>query len=75
MGWWVIKTSEGEYGKDFDVPDVESDQDADDYDEDLAENGRPLIRERVPGRALSYADVVYPRKSYRVLGTGACASN
>jgi hypothetical protein len=44
-GWWVIRTSEGEYGKDPDVPGVQFDKDAPDYDEDLAENGRPL-RER-----------------------------
>ncbi|KAF2438162.1 hypothetical protein P171DRAFT_437225 [Karstenula rhodostoma CBS 690.94] len=41
-GWWVIRTSEGEYGRDPDVPDVQFDKYAPDYDKDLAENGRPL---------------------------------
>ncbi|KAL1610606.1 hypothetical protein SLS60_002276 [Paraconiothyrium brasiliense] len=43
-GWWVIRTSE-QYGRDPDVPDVQFDPGAEDYDKDLAENGRPL-RER-----------------------------
>jgi hypothetical protein len=44
-GWWVIRTSEGEYGKDPDVPGVQFNKYAPDYDKDLAEKGRPL-RER-----------------------------
>ncbi|OAG00014.1 uncharacterized protein CC84DRAFT_1168911 [Paraphaeosphaeria sporulosa] len=44
-GWWVIRTSEGQFGRDADVPDVQFDRDAPDYDKDLAEKGRPL-RER-----------------------------
>lgn len=41
-GWWVMKTIEGEYGKDPDVPDVEFDSDEEGYDDDLARNGRPF---------------------------------
>ena len=44
-GLWVIRTNEGQYGRDPDIPDVQFDSDADDYDKDLAEDGRPL-RER-----------------------------
>lgn len=41
-GWWVMKTVDGQYGKDPDVPDVQYDTDAEDYDEDLAYYGRAL---------------------------------
>ncbi|KAJ4298095.1 hypothetical protein N0V90_005994 [Kalmusia sp. IMI 367209] len=43
-GWWVIRSSE-QYGRDPDVPNVQYDSDAKDYDKDLAEKGKPL-RER-----------------------------
>ena len=41
-GWWVVRAEEGTYGRDPDVPDVQFDDDADDFDHDLAYNGRPL---------------------------------
>lgn len=44
-GWWVIRTKEGTYGKDPDVPDAEFDSDAETFDKDLAYNGVP-IRQR-----------------------------
>ena len=44
-GWWVIRINEWPYGRDPDVPDVQFDDDEDDFDSDLAYNGRPL-RER-----------------------------
>ncbi|KAF1969317.1 hypothetical protein BU23DRAFT_601670 [Bimuria novae-zelandiae CBS 107.79] len=42
-GWLVIRT-EGQYGKDPDVLDIQFDSDAEDYDHDLAYNGMPLIK-------------------------------
>ncbi|KAF2266506.1 hypothetical protein CC78DRAFT_531618 [Lojkania enalia] len=41
-GWWLMMTKEGQYGRDPDFPNVQYDSDAEDYDEDLARNGRPL---------------------------------
>lgn len=41
-GWWVIRTKEGTYGRDPDVPDVQFDDDAADFDHNLAYVGRPL---------------------------------
>lgn len=41
-GWWVVRTNEGTYGKDTDVPDAQFDSDAEDYDENLAYKGIPL---------------------------------
>lgn len=41
-GWWLMKTVEGQYGKDADYPEVVFDSDDPNYDEDLALNGYPL---------------------------------
>lgn len=41
-GWWVIRTSEGQFGRDPDVPEVQFDRDAPDCDRNLAEKGRSL---------------------------------
>jgi hypothetical protein len=41
-GWWLAQTKAGKYGRDEDCPDVQFDSDAEDYDEYLAMNGRPL---------------------------------
>lgn len=41
-GWWAFKTKTGQYGKDEDCPDVQYDSDAEDYDRELAEIGRPI---------------------------------
>ncbi|KAF2466284.1 uncharacterized protein BDR25DRAFT_306133 [Lindgomyces ingoldianus] len=41
-GWWVVKSKAGVYGKDPDCPDIQFDSDAEDYNDDLARNGRPL---------------------------------
>jgi hypothetical protein len=41
-GWWLVKIKDGQYGKDEDCPDVQFDSDAEDYDDDLARNARPL---------------------------------
>lgn len=44
-GWWVVRDDGRQYGRDLDVPNVQFDRDAEDYEEGLAVNGRPL-RER-----------------------------
>lgn len=40
--WWVVRDPEAKYGRDPDVPDVQFDSDAEEYDANLAKNGRPL---------------------------------
>jgi hypothetical protein len=43
-GWWIIRTSDGEYGRDPDCPDVQFDSDAEDYDDEWARGGQRSLR-------------------------------
>ncbi|KAF2652930.1 hypothetical protein K491DRAFT_718502 [Lophiostoma macrostomum CBS 122681] len=42
-GWWIVRSPEGEYGRDPACPDVQFDSDAEDYDDEWARGVQGLI--------------------------------